>query len=310
MQGKPEKASSVALEGISESAADLCITVHAVSGDFYVFNVSSQALGFVLASLAVQRMPPSQASIPTLCLGSTVLELEKPLGEQGVLSGSNVTYVLQAASAEDVMCLAQKAGQKQNLDLRDQLFWATLRCLSLAGLPNLPLPSKLQSLTFGNRFDESLEQVSLPSTLESLTLGNSFRQSLEMVRFPTGLLSLTFGHCFNQSLEKVSLPSALQSLTFGTDYNRSLEGVSLPGTLQSLTFGHDFNHSLDGVSLPSELRSLAFGGGFNQSMEKVSFPSTLRSLRFRSQIQCKMLLDTDSLPAGCIVYHGDLQQSA
>jgi len=108
----------------------------------------------------------------------------------------------------------------------------------------------------------------LPKTLESLTFGDSFNQSLKQVTLPNSLQSLTFGSCFNQSLQGVTLPSNLQSLTFGNDFNQGLEGVRLPSILQSLTFGNRFNCSLEGVTLPSSLRSLTFGLSFNMLYEK------------------------------------------
>ena len=67
----------------------------------------------------------------------------------------------------------------------------------------------------------------LPKSLENLTFGNEFNQSLEQVTLPRNLQSLTFGHGFNQSLEHVMLPSGLQSLTFGSNFDQSLERVNL-----------------------------------------------------------------------------------
>ena len=92
--------------------------------------------------------------------------------------------------------------------------------------------------------------LTLPSSLQSLTFGDGFNQSLDTVNLPSSLQSLTFGHVFNQSLDNVTLPSSLQSLTFGFNFNQSLDNVTLPSSLQSLTFGVDFNQSLDNVNLP------------------------------------------------------------
>ena len=48
------------------------------------------------------------------------------------------------------------------------------------------LPSRLQSLTFGFSFNESLERVALPGTLRHLTFGNKFNRSLEEAKLDRG----------------------------------------------------------------------------------------------------------------------------
>ena len=105
---------------------------------------------------------------------------------------------------------------------------------------------------------ELLPILGLAQTLQSLTFGDSFNQSLQGLTLPLTLQSLTFGYEFNQSLQEVCLPGSLQSLTFGNQFNQSLRGLHLPN-LQSLTFGHRFNQSLQGLSLPN-LQCLTFLG--------------------------------------------------
>ena len=51
--------------------------------------------------------------------------------------------------------------------------------------------------------------VALPAGLQSLTFGDHFDQSMENVALPAGLQSLTFDGKFNQSMDKVALPSGL-----------------------------------------------------------------------------------------------------
>ena len=81
----------------------------------------------------------------------------------------------------------------------------------------------------GNITIESLYR--LPESLEILTFGNQFNQSLDQVTFPSSLQSLFFGHEFNQSLDRVTFPSSLQSLTFGVDFNQSLDRVTFASNL-------------------------------------------------------------------------------
>ena len=73
----------------------------------------------------------------------------------------------------------------------------------------------------------------MPGSLQSLTFGDRFNQSLETVTLPGSLQSLTFGDRFNQSLENVTLPGSLQSLTFGDDFEFDL---NVPSTICLQTF--------------------------------------------------------------------------
>jgi len=140
------------------------------------------------------------------------------------------------------------------------------------------LPNNLQSLTFGNDFNQSLDRETLPSNLQSLTFSNHFNQSLDRVTLPNKLQSLTFGSDVNQSLNGVALPNSLHSLTFGVRFNQSLDRVTLSSSLKSLTLGYDFNQSLNRVTLPRNLQSLTFSNHFNQSLDRVTLPNNLQSL--------------------------------
>ena len=141
------------------------------------------------------------------------------------------------------------------------------------------LPSNLQTLAFGQNFNQRLKRVTLPSNLECLTFGRDFNQKLDQVMLPSNLQSLTFGRDFNHSLEQVTLPSNPQSLTFGLNFNQCLERVTLPSNLQSLTFGQKFIQCLERVTLPSSLQSLTFGQ--NLSLARFILPSNLQRWRFQ-----------------------------
>ena len=54
----------------------------------------------------------------------------------------------------------------------------------------------------------------LPSSLQTITFGNGFNQSLKGVTLPSSLQKLIFGDEFNQSLKGVTLPSSLHELQF------------------------------------------------------------------------------------------------
>ena len=84
------------------------------------------------------------------------------------------------------------------------------------------LPESLRKLTFAHSFYQGLDDVRLPPGLQSLSFGDDFdNQSLDNVTWPTGLQSLTFGWCFNRSLDNLTWPEGLQSLTLDGDFNQN-----------------------------------------------------------------------------------------
>ena len=67
----------------------------------------------------------------------------------------------------------------------------------------------------------------LPKSLISLTFGDEFNHSLEDMTLPNNLQSLIFGHAFDKSVKDVTWPSSLQTLAFGNQFNQSLEDMTL-----------------------------------------------------------------------------------
>eukprot|EP00435_Cladocopium_sp_Y103_P050236 s19_g15.t1 len=268
------------------------IQVLCLNGEGCMLKLSPSHMGWEVYQMISKHLPPKKGAKPTLHHLDSQLVLHQTLQEQGIVGKVvtlSCTYVPTDLYA--AWCTIQGSslhGEHVALEGVVRIKGVTrAKCLQF-------LPQSLQHLTFGGRFNQSLEQVTLPSTLQSLTFGYRFNQSLEQVTLPSTLQSLTFGYRFNQSLEQVTLPSTLQSLTLSYRFNQSLEQVTLPSNLQSLTFGHDFNQSLEQsltfgyrfnqsleqVTLPSNLQSLTFGYRFNQSLEQVTLPSNLQSLTF------------------------------
>jgi hypothetical protein len=56
--------------------------------------------------------------------------------------------------------------------------------------------------------------VTFPSSLQSLSFGGRFDCSLDQVIFPDSLENLQFGQWFNQSLEGVNMPRTFQTLVW------------------------------------------------------------------------------------------------
>ena len=272
-----------------------------------------------------------------VCIHHTAskLLLEQSLGEQGVVNATQLCCVYVAMDLRSAMDFLQgtilntggiwNSDTVRRAEIQSQFALEGLTTLTGVRAENClrHLPRGLRHLTLGHEFDRSLEHVILPSTLEtltfgarfnrrldislpnelhSLTFGKDFNQTLEHVTFPCGLCSLTFGRGFNCRLQNVTLPSSLQTLTLGGGFVQSFQGVTLPDGLinltfgagfnqnldefpwphglQNLTFGELFDQNLDKMTWPSNLQTLTFGAAFNQSLERVSWPCTLRSLTF------------------------------
>ena len=65
-----------------------------------------------------------------------------------------------------------------------------------------------------------MDNVALPDGLQSLTFGDGFDQSVGNGAVPSCLQSLAFGGCFDQSMDNVSLPTALRNVTFGNNVGK------------------------------------------------------------------------------------------
>jgi len=164
--------------------------------------------------------------------------------------------------------------ESQQLGLEDMELPCSLEHLTLPSVCNFNLPRNLQTLTFGDRFNEV--GVDLPDTLQKLTFGEDFNQSLRYWSLPQNLVILTFGCNFNQSLKHVRLPQKLQVLTFGNQFNQSSDGVCFLHGLLTLTFGDSFDQKLEGVDFPDALEQLTLGRDFDQAIEAVNWPNQLK----------------------------------
>ena len=71
------------------------------------------------------------------------------------------------------------------------------------------LPS-LQQLTFGDEFNQVINEVVWPASLRKLEFGNNFNQPIHEVAWPTSLQQLTFGKRFDQPINEVVWPTSLR----------------------------------------------------------------------------------------------------
>ncbi|CAM9332040.1 unnamed protein product, partial [Scytosiphon promiscuus] len=119
------------------------------------------------------------------------------------------------------------------------------------------LPSSLQRLEFGGRFQQPLEGVVLPPSLVELILGYQFNHPIDRVAWPSSLRRLTLGGRFNHALRE--LPAGLTELVLPLDrddYRYSLTDVTWPPGLRKLTL--PFGMDLDGVVLPPAARVVRY----------------------------------------------------
>eukprot|EP00435_Cladocopium_sp_Y103_P065355 s278_g27.t1 len=251
-----------------------------LTGEALRLTVPSSMLGASLRKMVAKQFPVKPGAKLLLNHKTSPLLLDKSLEDQGIL-GMSASLCCTYASTNLPEALRFVAGDPAILPLEHVAMEGVSR---LCGAPDGSylhhLPESLQSLTFRDSFDQSLQGVNFPSSLESLTFGVSYNQNLVGVTLPTSLQNLTFGFSYNQSLKEVNLPGCLQTLTFGYSFDQSLEEADLPSNLHHLTFGFSFKQSLQGVHLPGCLQSLTFGHTFNQSLLGVDLPRGLENLTF------------------------------
>ena len=246
---------SFADKGAVDEADKIELQVLCLTGEAVTLTMSRSMLGYDLRRLVSKNLSCKAGAKLVVHSVNRKLTLDENLEDQGIVAKTallSCTYI-----PTNVYTAWRYACELPTCEREFALEGVT----HLEGLTHgeylQHLPCSLAKLTFGEDFNQSLEQVTLPSCLKSLSFGRNFDQSLERVTLPSTLQSLSFGFHFNQSLERVTLPPTLQSLSFGDLFNESLEQVTLPSSLQSLSFGHSFNQSLEQVTLPWSLESFS-----------------------------------------------------
>ena len=184
------------------------VTFHMLQGEEVgTASVEPSTLG---RGLVLQARALRGHGIVTLIHSASVTAVREqvPVGEQG-LQGAPLQLVLSPIDeATKQRVMETVVGGAAHVE--EWQVWDSIQTLTLDKLPLVSLPSALQSLTFGDSFNQSLDNVTLPGALQSLT----------------------FGWEFNQRLGNVTLPSALQSLTFTSHHHPRLENVNLPSGCQ------------------------------------------------------------------------------
>ena len=191
---------------VEPSRADLIdLSVQCLNGEGCSLNVSGSCTGLEVYRMVSHQLPARKGAKLRLHHLDSPLILHKALQEQSIMGK---TATLSCTYVPTDLCVAWRAVQGQGLPVSEAE-------LALEGVTQIALDHDLKGLT-------------LPCSLQTLTFGDYFNQSLEGVALPSSLRTLTFGSEFNQSLEGVALPNCLESLTFSDKFNQSLEGVTLP----------------------------------------------------------------------------------
>ena len=225
------------------------LDVRTLTGEEFRLRVERSTLGSEVRTMVLDNLPVRSGAKLVLHQASEQVEeavrlkLHQTLQEQGLAEAETAilccTYVPTQLQAAWCFLMGRETSEAEvSLEGVTHLTAPSPNCL-------LHLPRSLVSLTFtGQSLNWGITlpaSLTLPNRLQSLTFGDNFNQSLDGVTLPKGLQNLTFGRNFNQSLEGVTWPSSLQSLTFGVFFDQSLDGVTLPNSLQNLTFGFNFN---------------------------------------------------------------------
>ncbi|QGR54374.1 f-box and fnip repeat-containing protein [Moumouvirus maliensis] len=125
--------------------------------------------------------------------------------------------------------------------IRDLSFYSRFKYIKYKA-NNTNIPEGITHLTFGNRFNQSINGC-IPNSVTHLTFKWNFNQPIEGC-IPNSITHLTFGNCFNQSI-KGCIPNSVTHLIFGKSFNQ-LIGECIPNRVTYLIFGKNFNQPIGG----------------------------------------------------------------
>ena len=166
---------------------------------------------------------------------------------------------------------------------------------------NAVIPDHITTILTAADFCGSIDNIKLPSKLERIEFGPRFNQLLDNVVFPETVTTITFGihhnwSMFDKSIKNIKLPKALKKYyNQGGGCDESIEDVVFPDTLEVLSLGYKFNYSLDKVNLPKSLKKLVLHCNFDQSLANVKFPVSFDTLEFY-QMKTDLAMNTITHP--------------
>jgi hypothetical protein len=107
--------------------------------------------------------------------------------------------------------------------------------------------------------------------LQSLTFGNKFNKNIDALKYIPNLQILNLGSDFNQNIDNTFLKGyfpKLQSLTFGFDFNKNIDNAFKKNCLENLkilVFGFSFNNNINSISNLINLEKVILRSNFDKS---------------------------------------------
>ncbi|KAM9966619.1 hypothetical protein ACTFIR_006839 [Dictyostelium discoideum] len=129
------------------------------------------------------------------------------------------------------------------------------------------IPNGITSLSFGDSFNQLIENKNLPETITNLSFGLKFNKPIKINVLPSNLTSLSFNYHFNQPIEKGVLPNSLTSLSFEGVFNQNIQVGTLPNSITYLSLCYFYDKPFPIGSLPLSLKQLKIHSSkFNQDL--------------------------------------------
>jgi hypothetical protein len=173
-------------------------------------------------------------------------------------------------------------------DLDEKMDWnllpSSIKKIKLCEAFNQKINNKilvsLESLEFGDSYNQSIDINILPLSLTYLKFNQNYNQFIGINVLPSSLTILELGDTYDQPIGLGVLPSSLTILKLGTTYNQPIELGILPSSLTYLKFGLMFNQKLETNVLPLSLTKLKLGHGYKKVILEEVLPKSLITLRF------------------------------
>ena len=174
-------------KGAADETDEVELQVLCLTGEGVTLGVPCSMLGYELRRLVSEKLPCKPGAKLVVHHVNGKLTLNKNLEDQGIVGETamlSCTYI-----STDVYTAWRYACELPNCEREFALEGVTHLEGATHGEYLHHLPCSLARLTFGHKFNRSLEQVTLPSTLQNLSFGEQFDQSLGRVTLPSSLQS-------------------------------------------------------------------------------------------------------------------------
>ena len=169
-------------KGAADKTDEVYLEVLCLTGEGVTLSVPRSILGYDLRRLVSEKLPWKPGAKLAMHHVNGSLTLDQNLREQGIVGKSatvSCTYIpTNVYTAWRYACELPTCEREFALEGVTHLEGPT------HGEYLQHLPCSLAKLTFGECFNQNLEQVTLPSSLKSLSFGRNFNQSLDRVTLP------------------------------------------------------------------------------------------------------------------------------